>query len=85
MLIEIDREYLIRLLARDMHLEALEAAGVDNWDCFGGVGEEINRILSLWNKHLYAPFSEESIKNGEVSFEDIAREYAYQNFNVVRD
>lgn len=84
MLIEVDREYLIRLLARDMRLEALEAAGVDNWDGFG-VDESFDETLSFWNKQLCAPFSEESIKNGEISFEDIAREYAYQNFNVVRD
>ena len=84
MLIEVDREYLIRLLARDMQLEALEIAGVDNWDGFG-VDEGIDETLSFWNKQLHAPFSEESIKNGDVAFEDIAREYAYQNFNVVKD
>lgn len=62
----VDEEVLLKLIARDIELEQLEAAGVDNWGWYGEGREEF--LLNAIDDRV----PKEEIPD-EVDFEYVAR------------
>lgn len=62
----VDEDVLLRLIARDIELEQLEAAGVDNWSWYGEGREE------FLMEAISGRIPEDEIPE-DIDFEDVAK------------
>lgn len=62
----VDEDVLLRLIARDIELEQLEAAGVDNWSWYGEGREE------FLMEAISGCIPEDEIPE-DIDFEDVAK------------